>query len=147
MARARQAGGSGPSPPREAPGVQANAYSCARNRVTFHKANVLQRGCSAVVVGDDQVSSPGLLQHLRATRSLILLGESPLRFALALRQLLQVHSQKPLPSPAGKSHAQPLERSLASYKKLVLPLEFLSGQPRESFLCRLGLLQSGREMS
>lgn len=84
------------------------------------------------------MSSLALLRPLLATRSLDLLWESPLRFALALKELIPVKSQEPPPSPAGHSHAQALERSLASGKKVILPLAFTSAQPRESLLCRLG---------
>lgn len=86
---------------------------CARNRVTFLQANVIQKGCPAAPVEDRWEPSTELLQLLRGSRqSLGLLQESPLRFVLTLKKLLQVKSQEPsfpplqatvLPDPLGEA--------------------------------------------
>lgn len=66
----------------------------------------IKGGCSAEE--DNRVPSPCFHNISGQPGDRGLLWKSPLRFALTIKELLQVKSQEPPWSPAGHRHAQPL---------------------------------------
>lgn len=112
-------------------------FLCEEQRVTYHHANVIQRGLPAAAVEDNWVPSIALLGSHRTRGLWASPWLSPWRLALTLKKMLWVKSQKaPLLSPQAIVLCDSWERPGPLYENDSTSASS-SAQPRESLFHKL----------